>query len=336
MGEDIELQTLETLVEKFIPIQQDWPFTYFKRHPKIEEINHAHKFVLRYSVPWSAKIPWDYTTFPGIADLWCKSRVGLFHRYRYQNFNFKSLLEYSYSRPFVKTKIGYWKNGFEIAAVQGSSLQKAPEYIGAYGSYTRRNSNSRINLIYIPEVSSLIMTTSGVFTRYVPGPEDAKHNIYPQMYGAEVSCEVIPLRLMRLILLHRRYYDQNKLTIAYKQKFLADETYERKLLVGYTLNLERKKRLFSCLSFDLKHNQLLFHLIYSRPHAEYKGSKVRYKISSAGTVGTDILIKKKNMLVGWNLELNLGALAQRENFGIFKFGVRVENIYEKLTSTVPW
>ncbi len=55
------------------------------------------------------------------------------------------------------------------------------------------------------------------------------------------------------------------------------------------------------------------------------------------------------MLVGWNLEvieinksflififqMNLGALAQRENFGIFKFGVRVENIYEKLTSNVP-
>jgi len=335
MGEDIELQTLETLVEKWIPIQQDWPFTYFKRYPKIEEINNAHKVVLRYSIPWSAKIPWDYNTFPGIADLWCKARLGIFHRYHYQNFNFKSLLEYSYSRPFLRTKVGFRKNGFEIAAVQGSSLQKAPEYVGTYASYVRPRSNSRVNFIYIPEVSSLVMTTSGLWTRYVPGTVEDKYGIYPRIYGGEVSCEVIPLRLMRLVLLHRRYYDQNKLTIAYKQKFLADETYERKLLLGYTFNLQRKKKLFSCLSFDLKHNNLLFHLVYSRPHNEDKGSRIRYKISSAGTIGTDIIVKKKNMLVAWNFELNLGPLAQRESFGIFKFGVRIENIYEKLMSNVP-
>jgi len=90
MGEDIEYQSLENLLEKLIPIEQTKPYTFFKRYMRIEENKHTQKLVVKSSLPWNAKIPWDYTTFPGMTEFWSRARVGIFHRYRYQNFNFKS------------------------------------------------------------------------------------------------------------------------------------------------------------------------------------------------------------------------------------------------------
>jgi len=103
MGEDLELQSLENLLEKLLPskinlrylflnfqVEQEKPFTFFKRYMRVDESHHNQKIVFKTSIPWSARIPWDYTSFPGTAELWSRARAGLFYKYSYQNFNFKS------------------------------------------------------------------------------------------------------------------------------------------------------------------------------------------------------------------------------------------------------
>jgi len=102
MGEDLELQSLENLLEKILPsnynlnaklnfeVEQEKSFTFYKRYINENENRYTQKIVFKSSIPWQAKIPWDYTSFPGTAELWSRARAGLFYRYSYQNFNFKS------------------------------------------------------------------------------------------------------------------------------------------------------------------------------------------------------------------------------------------------------
>jgi hypothetical protein len=56
----------------------------------VEENTHTQKAVFKSSIPWHAKVPWDYTSFPGMADLYSKAKAGIFYRYRYEDFDFKS------------------------------------------------------------------------------------------------------------------------------------------------------------------------------------------------------------------------------------------------------
>jgi len=62
------------------------------------------------------------------------------------------------------------------------------------------------------------------------------------------------------------------------QKYLADESYAKKIMIGYTMKLKQRKKLLGCLSFDLQHDKLIFHLMYSKPHSDKKGSFVRYRV----------------------------------------------------------
>jgi len=188
--------------------------------------------------------------------------------------------------------------------------------------------------MFIPEFNAFILTSSGIVIRYARS-EETDFKVHPQISGGEISLEVFPFRLLRTLAFHQRYYGQNKLTFAFIQKSTAEETFVRKFLVGYSMDLENKKQLTGSLAFDLQSHRTFFNIIYAKPTASPKKNIIRYKVSSEGKAGIDVLIRKKNMFIGWNFEVNFLPLVEKESYGLLKFGVRIENVYEKLFSDIP-
>lgn len=51
-------------------------------------------------------------------------------------------------------------------------------------------------------------------------------------------------------------------------------------MTGFTMDLQNKRSILSCMTFDLRLNRAVVNLVYTKPYAEKKGSLVRYKVKN--------------------------------------------------------